>query len=431
MTCTWTSCRSAARRRWESGSSRWPRWAIAISASTAALIDGEFELRELGEFEVKGAPERQRVLELVGPGTAQTRLAALAATRGLSLFVGRESETAELAAALEHALRGGGRAIGIVGDAGVGKSRLVHEFVAGCAARGLAVNATGAVVAHGPYVPFLPVLALYRAYFGIADRDPPEVARGRIESTMLALDPAFAPDLPLLFEFLGVPDPDRPLALSDPVATRRRLLDVMTRAVKARSRHEAAVLVVEELHWIDDASDAFLEHLVEAIIGTRTLLICTYRPEYDDAWTRDGPHVRLGLGPLDTDATDDLLIGLLGSDPSLAGLTALIEARTRGNPFFIEEVVQALVETGHITGSRGQYRLASELHALVPRRCSAPRASTGCPRARKRCCRHVVRARSPHSARATWQKLSMCSRAHSGSSPAARAQAASTRSSIH
>ena len=125
-----------------------PVGSTAISASTAALIEGEFELRELGEFAVKGAKERQRVLELVGPGAAQTRLAAVAATRGLSPFIGRDAESAELRSALEHALAGNGRAVGIVGDPGVGKSRLVHEFVADCTARGLVVTSTSGV-AHG------------------------------------------------------------------------------------------------------------------------------------------------------------------------------------------------------------------------------------------------------------------------------------------
>ena len=156
-----------------------PVGSTAISASTAALIEGEFELRELGEFEFKGAGARQRVLELVGRGPAQTRLEAIAATRGLSRFVGRDAERAELESALEHALGGDGRAIGIVGEPGVGKSRLVHEFVADCVARGVTVNST-AGVAHGRYVPFLPMLALYRDCFGIGELDAPR-ARPRAD----------------------------------------------------------------------------------------------------------------------------------------------------------------------------------------------------------------------------------------------------------
>ena len=341
-----------------------PAGSTAISASTAALVDGEFVLRELGEFELKGAQTRQRVLELVGPGAAQTRLAAVAATRGLSPFIGRDAESAVLRSALEQTLDGNGRAVGIVGDPGVGKSRLVHEFVAACAARGLTVTSTRGI-AHGRFIPLLPMLALYRDYFGIAEGEAPEIARERIEAAMLALDPAFADDLPLLFELLGVPDAGRPLAQPDAQPRQDQLMAVARRAVAARSRQEAVVLVVEDLHWIDDASAAFLEQLVDAVVGTRTLLVATYRPEYDAAWASHDPHTRLSLGPLDGDATDDLLTGLLGGDRSLDGLAGLIEARAGGNPFFIEEIVQALAENGHLSGARGAYKLAAELEGLV------------------------------------------------------------------
>ena len=173
-----------------------PVGSTAISASTAGLVEGEFELRDLGEFELKGAEGPQRVLELVGPGVARTRLEATAATRGLSRFVGREASEPSWSPRSTRRCAGDGRAVAIVGDSGVGKSRLVHEFVTDCLARGLRVTSTGGVP-HGRYVPFLPVLALYRDYFGISEGDAREIARERIETTMLALDPAFAADLPL------------------------------------------------------------------------------------------------------------------------------------------------------------------------------------------------------------------------------------------
>ena len=275
-----------------------PVGSAAISASTAALVDGEFELRDLGEFDVKGAAAPQRVFELVGPGKAQTRLQAVAATRGLSPFIGRDAESARLTAALGQALAGHGRAIGIVGDPGVGKSRLVHEFVAGCVARGYAVTSSSGV-AHGRYVPLVPVLALFRDAFGIGDRDPPEVARERIETALLACDPAMAADLPLLFEFLGIADPDRPPERLDPATRRTRMLSVAVRAITARGADEPLVVVLEDLHWLDDASDAFLHELAEAVGGTRTLLVTTYRPEYVGGWASRPPHTEVPLAPLD------------------------------------------------------------------------------------------------------------------------------------
>ena len=341
-----------------------PVGSTALSSATAALIEGEFTLRELGEFEVKGAEGRQRVLELVGRGAAHTRLQAAAATRRLSPFVGRDAERAELEAALDQALSGHGCAVGIVGDPGVGKSRLVHEFLGVCAARGLTASSARGV-AYGRYTPLLPVLALCRDYFGIAEGEAAAVARARIATRMPAPGPAFAPDLPLLLEFLGVADPERPPPPLDTEAGRRDLVGAVIRALTNRRRDEAAVLVVEDLHWIDDASAAFLEQLVEAVVGTTTLLVATYRPEYDGAWASADPHAELSLGPLDADSTDELLSGLLGGDGSLDEPATLIKARTAGNPFFMEEVVQALAENGHLVGARGEYRLASQLGDVV------------------------------------------------------------------
>ena len=168
----------------------------------------------------------------------------------------------------------------------------MREFVEACRHRGLAVNSASAV-AHGRFVPFITTLAMFRDYFAIGERDSPEIARARIEATILALDPAFDQELPLLFDFLGVADPDRPPPELDPDARQRRLLELVTRIVKARSRHEAAVFVVEDLHWIDDASAAFLRALVDAVLGTRTLIVATYRPEHEAEWTGTEPHAEL------------------------------------------------------------------------------------------------------------------------------------------
>jgi class 3 adenylate cyclase/tetratricopeptide (TPR) repeat protein len=339
-----------------------PGW-TALSASTAALVEGQFELRELGEFEIKGTSEPQRVFVLVGRGPAESRLEA-AAARGLSRFVGRRAERAKLEAALEHSLAGDGRVAGIRGEPGVGKSRLVREFALACRARGLTINSANGVP-HGRALPLLPVLAMMREFFGIGEREHPEEARSRIEGTLVGLDPLLERELPLLFDFLGVPDPERPLERIDPEARQRRLLAFVRAVVAARSRREPAVLVLEDLHWIDQASAAFLEALVGAVEGTRTLLVATFRPEYSAQWNEAAVYEELSLAPLDAAAAAELLEELLGSDPSLDGLAELIQERTAGNPFFIEEVVQALAEAGHLAGERGAYRLAGPLEELV------------------------------------------------------------------
>jgi adenylate cyclase len=214
-------------------------------------------------------------------------------------------------------------------------------------------------------VPLLPLLSLYRDYFGVSERDPAEVARERIEAATLDLDPAFAADVPLLLEFLGAPDPDLVALPIEPEDRQRRLREVLARAIEARSRREAAVVIVEDLQWIDGASAGFLETLVEAVVGTRTLLVTTFRHEHEAAWTGRKPHLRISLGPLDPEASGALLNELLGADPSLNGLQRLIEERTAGNPFFAEEAVQALADAGDLAGERGRYRLSAEIEALV------------------------------------------------------------------
>ena len=294
-----------------------PVGSTAISASTAALVDGEFELRELGEFEVKGASGRQRVLELVGRGPAQSRLAAVATTRGLTRFIGRDPELSELESALEHALHGDGRAIGIVGDPGVGKSRLVHQFVAGCATRGADGHLGRLRRARRPRPAAAdprPVPRHLRDRRARRARRRPQADRGRRCWRSIRIS---RPTCRCCIEFLGVADDERPLAPLDPEARRQRLLDVMRRTIAARSRDEAAVLVVEDLHWIDDASAEFLEALVNAVAGTRTVLVTTYRPEYAAGWMRRRPHAELRLDPLDGEGTRDLLSALLGPDRSL------------------------------------------------------------------------------------------------------------------
>jgi class 3 adenylate cyclase len=341
-----------------------PHGSTALSASTASLVEGEFELRQLGEFEVKGMVKPQRLVELIGPGAAQTKLEAVAEARGLSRFVGRGAERSRLETALGRALSGDGDALGIKGEPGVGKSRLVRVFVGECRARGLIVTRANAV-AHGRSVPLLPVLAMFRSYFGIEDATPPVAARGLIESALANLDGSFDAELPIVFDFLGVPDPERPAERIDPEARQRRLLGFVEDLVRAQSHREPAILVIEDLQWLDDASAVFLAKLVEAVAGTRTLLLTTYRPEYRAGWLDDVPEREMDLAPLDPEESGELIVQLLGDDASLAGLVEAISEQTSGNPFFIEEVVQALVETGHVAGDSGAYRLARPLDEVV------------------------------------------------------------------
>jgi class 3 adenylate cyclase/tetratricopeptide (TPR) repeat protein len=335
---------------------------VYLTEHVARLVDGYFRLVELGEFAIKGVRGPVRVFELAGVGAMRTRL-DVSRSRGFSRFVGREQESRVLGESLDAALEGRGNVVALVAQAGVGKSRLTHEFLARCRTRGVATfEAHG--VAHGKSVPLLSVLELVRAYFGITERDGEAEARRKIAGMLVLLDDTFHGELPLVFEFMGIGDPQRPAPRSDPESRQRQTRALMARILAARSQGEPAVLVIEDLHWVDGASEVFVKDLAEAVRATRTLLLVNFRPEYDSAWL-EGAHCRvIALAPLGAAAVTELLRDLLGADPSLRALAERIEAHAGGNPFFLEEIVLSLAETGVLAGGRGAYRLAREPQTL-------------------------------------------------------------------
>jgi class 3 adenylate cyclase/tetratricopeptide (TPR) repeat protein len=327
-----------------------------LTEATAELARGFLAFEDLGEFEIKGASRPVRVFELAGVGSARSRL-DLSRERGFSRFVGRDDEMAVLEEALERAVAGEGAAVGIVAEPGVGKSRLCHELAERARAAGIEVFECQGQ-AHGREIPFMPVLQMLRSYFGIAEADPERIVREKIAGRALLLDPAFADDLPVLFDFLGVPDPERPLPQLSAEARDRALRNVVCHLVRAPGRRHPIVTIVEDLHWIDGASEVLLGELLGSVEGTQTLAIVNFRPEYEPAWTGPPDYHRISLEPLGPAGTAELLRDLAGDDPSLDGLAELIHERTDGNPFFIEEIVRELAESGGLEGERGAYRLA-------------------------------------------------------------------------
>jgi class 3 adenylate cyclase/tetratricopeptide (TPR) repeat protein len=326
-----------------------------LTDHTAKLVSGYLDLDDLGEFDVKGVSEPVHVHALAGAGGAHTRL-DISRARGFTQFVGRGDELTTLDAALEQARSGSGVVVGVVGEAGVGKSRLCHEFLERARRRGIPVyEAQGQ--AHGREIPFLPVLQMMRSYFAIAESDTDQQAREKIAGRMLLLDDTFAEGLPLLFDFLAVPDPHRPAPRMDPDARQRTLLEMVKRLVHAGTQINPGIYLLEDAHWFDAGTEIFTTQFVEALPGSRTLAITNFRPEYSAPWMRKSYYRQISLAPLGAEAIKALLAELLGEDPSLNGLPDLIQERTAGNPFFIEEVVRALAESGNIEGKRGAYRL--------------------------------------------------------------------------
>jgi adenylate cyclase len=254
--------------------------------------------------------------------------------------------------------------VGIVGQAGIGKSRLCFEFLERCRTSGMDVL-VGRGVAHGKNIPFLPMLEAFRNYFGITDDDPDRAVREKIAGRLLLTDESFRELLPVIFEFFGVPDSERPVPpRMDPEAKQRQLFTALRKEVRHGSVASRLVTLIEDLHWMDAGSEAFLQQWVDAIAGGHGLLLLTFRPEYRAIWTSKSYYRQIPLAQLGPEAVRAMLDDLLGDDRSIEGLAKAIYARTGGNPFFTEEVVQSLVESGALEGTRGSYQLVKPIERL-------------------------------------------------------------------
>jgi len=249
----------------------------------------------------------------------------------------------------------------VVGEAGVGKSRLIHEFVHGHRQSGWRVlEATS--VSYGQAMSYLPVVNLLKQYFAILDRDHPHEIRDKIRDGLLALDPALEPTVPVFQALLDVPVDDAAWHRLDPAHRRRRTLEAVKRLLLREARVHPLLVIFEDLHWIDRETQSLLDTLVESLSSSRLLLLVSYRQEYQHGWGGKSYHGELRLDTLPAESAGELLGALLGDDPSLTPLKH--QLAQHGNPFFLEETVRTLVETHALQGERGGYRLAQPIHAI-------------------------------------------------------------------
>ena len=332
---------------------------IRLTAATLRLAEGLVQVTALGQFPVKGLTEPVEVFELVGASAIRRRLQASAA-RGLTRFVGRQQELATLQQALERAGAGHGQVTALVGEAGVGKSRLVYELIHSHHTPGWAVLES-ASVSYGKATPYFPMLDLLRRYGHIEDQDDTRTIRAKLTGQVLTLDETLQDTLPALLSLLDALPEDSPFLTLDPPQRRQRTLAALKRLLLRESQVQPLLLVFEDLHWIDSETQALLNSLIESLPTTRILLLVNYRPEYQHGWVSKTYYTQLRLDPLSAMSADEFLQALLGDDPSLAPLTHLLIARTEGNPFFLEESVRTLVETGVLVGETGAYRLVQAL----------------------------------------------------------------------
>src|SRR5262249_44028688 len=336
--------------------------AILATAETLKLAEGFIDVKPLGLVPVKGLNDPVEVFEITGAGPVRRRLQAMA-TRTLSRFVGRDTEIDHLWRALQRAGDGHGQLVAVVGEPGVGKSRLFFEFARSHRTGGWLALETGAV-SYGQATPYLPVVDLLKAYFKIDDSDGQRQVREKITGKLFTLDRALAPSLPAFLALFEVPVDDPEWQASDPRERRQRTLDAVKRLLLAESRVQPLLLVFEDLHWIDGETQAFLDAFLESVATARILVLVNYRPEYRHAWGTKSYYTQLRVDPLHVESAEELLQALLGPDAGLHALRRLLIERTEGNPFFLEESVRALVETGALHGERSAYRLARPVQTL-------------------------------------------------------------------
>src|SRR5882762_9161322 len=332
---------------------------IRLPAATLRLVEGLVRVTTLGPMPVKGLLEPVEVFELVGATPVRRRLQA-AVARGLTRFVGRDQELAALTQALAQAAQGHGQLVALLGEAGVGKSRLAYELIHSHATQGWRVLES-ASVSWGRATPYFPVIDLLKRYCHVDDGDDIRTIRAKVTGQVLTLDEMLQDTLPALLALLDAVPDDSPFLDLDPPQRRQRTLEALKRVLLRESQVQPLLLVFEDLHWIDTETQALLDSLIESLPTAHLLLLVNYRPEYQHGWGSKTYYMHLRLDPLPPVSADALLKALLGDDPSLAPLKQLLIARTEGNPFFLEESVRTLVETGMLVGTPGVYRLAQPL----------------------------------------------------------------------
>ena len=328
-----------------------------LSSATLQLAEGHVTVKAQGPATLKGLGHPVELYELTGAGSARTRFQA-AATRGLTRFVGRNAELAQMFSALERSHAGHGQVVALIGEPGVGKSRLVWEFTHSHRTRDWLVLES-ASVSYGKASAYRPVIDLLKSYFQIEDRDDVRRIREKVTGKLLALDEALKPHLVALLGLLDVPIEDERWKWLDPVQKRLRTLDACKRLILREAQVQPLAVVFEDLHWIDSETQALLDALVETLPTARVLLLVSFRPEYQHRWGPKTYYTQLRIDPLTGESAEELLRTLLGTDPSLQPLARLLIERTEGNPLFLEESVRTLVETGALQGSRGAYRLTA------------------------------------------------------------------------
>jgi tetratricopeptide (TPR) repeat protein len=320
-----------------------PTGSIAVTQAVENWCRGYFIFKPLGPTRVRGVSEPIDVYEVTGLGPLRTRLQR-AAGRGLTKFVGREREMEALRHAADLAKSGHGQIVAAMAEPGVGKSRLFYEFKVTARLGWMVLEAFS--VSHGKASAYLPVLEMLSHYFDISRDDEDRKRRELILGKVLGLDRTLDDTLPYLYLLYGIAGASDSLAQMDAQIRLRRTLEAIKRIMLRESVNQPVMVIFEDLHWIDEQTQEFLNLLVDSIGTARILLLVNYRTEYSHQWNSKTYYTQLRLDPLAHESAEEMLDALLGGNPKLIPLKRLIIEKTEGTPFFMEEMVLALFEEG-------------------------------------------------------------------------------------
>ena len=333
---------------------------ILISNETYTAAKQFVEVKSLGLQTIRGIATSIEIFKISGLQHAPSS-GVFRSGRRLSPLTGRNDQFSALALELENTIKGDGRVVGVVGEAGIGKSRLCFEFAESCRGKGIRVF-EARVLAHGRATPFQPVLELLRDYFGLRVKEAGDVSRRRVLDQLAAL-PVSEQFSAVLLEFLGLADPQQAAIKLDPKTRKTQLLDFV-RTLPRSPRVSPSVVIVEDLHWIDAASEEFMEALADAVVGTTTLLVVNFRPGFTAPLMQRSHYRQINMPPLPPAQAAVIVHDHFGNDSSLALLSRNIIERAQGNPFFLEELINALVERGDFEGEKGAYRLKGGIDTI-------------------------------------------------------------------
>jgi class 3 adenylate cyclase/tetratricopeptide (TPR) repeat protein len=334
---------------------------VVIGESVRKFVEGYFQLKALSTSRIKGVSEPVNVYEVTGLGPLRTRLQR-SAGRWLTKFVGRQREMDAMKHAVEQAKAGHGQIVAAIAEPGVGKSRLLREFKAVSQSGWMVLETFSA--SHGKPSAYLPVIDLLHAYFKITSDDDKRIRREKVNGRVLTLDRSLEDILPHLFALLGIVEGDDPLAHMDAQIRKRRTLEAIKRIFVRESLNQPLMVIFEDLQWIDEETQGLLNLLADSIGTAKILLLVNYRPEYTHQWGSKTYYTQLRLDPLGKESAEEMLSGLLGDAMNLASLKRMIIERAEGNPFFIEEMFQVLLDEGALVRDGAAVRLTKALGEL-------------------------------------------------------------------